>query len=101
MEGQGKKELSIIITQMKLKKLSIFFIFLSTATIFAQLNTYSYKRKLHSIGKENYYSIPLKPEITARCKSNVNDIRLYNVKENDTAEIPYLMEWMGTTNEQT
>jgi hypothetical protein len=74
---------------------------LLAAKSFAQIDSYSYKRKLNTVEKENYYSIPLLPEVTAHSSSNLNDIRLYNVKENDTTEIPFLMEWLGTKNEQT
>ena len=85
---------------MKLKTISFLFIILAT-TAFSQIDSYSYKRKLNTVEKESYYSIPLLPEVVANCKSNINDIRLYNIKENDTVEVPYLMEWMKTTNEQT
>ncbi len=71
-------------------------ILLSTSC-FAQIEGYAFKRPLKKVEKEGYYAIPLLPEITARCKSNLSDIRLYNIKESDTTEIPYLMEWMGTT----
>lgn len=81
-----------------MKKLFIFiFSLLISIHCFAQIEDYSFKRPLNKVEKEGYYSIPLIPEITARCKSNLDDIRLYNIKENDTTEIPYLMEWMGTT----
>ena len=85
---------------MKSKIVSSLLILFAT-TSFAQLESYSYKRKLNPVEKGSYYSIPLLPEVTAHSSSNMNDIRLYNVKENDTTEIPYLTEWMGTKNEQT
>src|ERR1035437_7503818 len=67
---------------------------------FAQIDSYAFKRQLNKVEKENYYSIPLLPEVIAHCKNNVNDIRLYTIKENDTTELPYIFEWMGTKNEQ-
>ena len=53
--------------------------FLSIAFItnsFAQIDSYSYKRKLNAIAKEGYYSIPLLPEVTAQCSSNLYDINM-------------------------
>lgn len=85
---------------MRSKTLFSLFIFI-TANTFAQVDSYSYKRKLNTIEKEGYYSIPLQPEVSAHCNNSLNDIRLYNVKENDTSEVPYLIEWMGTKNQQT
>lgn len=66
---------------------------------FAQFDSYNYKRKLDKVSQENYFSISLRPEITAHCKSNLNDIRIYNVDETDTTEIPYLMKWQGNITE--
>ena len=85
---------------MNPKALISFFILYSSAIV-AQFSTYTYKRKLNPVEKEGYYSIILLPEITASCRSNLYDIRLYSIKKNDTSEIAYFMEWMGTKNEQT
>lgn len=68
--------------------------------IFSQGNCYSYKRKLNKTEKKNFYAIPLLPEIIARCKSDLNDIRIYNFHGNDTTEIPYVLEWQGSKNEE-
>jgi hypothetical protein len=65
----------------------------------AQLTTYTYNRKLGKVIKESFYSIPLSPEITARSKSGLNDMRIYNISGTDTLEIPYLTEWMGDKTE--
>ena len=62
---------------------------------FAQFGSYSYKRELSKTEKENYYSIPLSPEVIARSQSNLSDIRIYNI-DADTIEIPYLIDYMGT-----
>jgi hypothetical protein len=86
---------------MKHKFVSILFFLLFSAGAFSQTEGYLYKRKLNKADKENFYSIPLLPEIVANCKSNLNDIRIYNYKEKDTAEVPYILEWMGTKNQET
>ena len=80
--------------------LLIILFFLATATTFAQADGYLYKRKLNKTEKENFYSIPLLPEIIARCKSDLNDIRIYNFTGKDTSEIPYLLEWQGIKYEE-
>ncbi len=80
--------------------LSIVLFILLPAIVFSQTNGYSYKRKLDKTEKKNFYSIPLLPEIVARCKSELNDIRIYNFTEKDTTEIPYVLEWQGIKNEE-
>lgn len=84
------------ISSMRRISSTIFTLFISF-TCFAQIEGYSFKRQLKKVEKENYYAIPLLPEIVARCKSDLADIRLYNIKESDTTEVPYLMESMGTS----
>jgi uncharacterized protein DUF3999/F5/8 type C domain-containing protein len=70
---------------------------LFTSVCVAQIESYSYKRPLNKVEKENYYSIQLQPEVIARSKSDLSDIRLFNIRENDTTEVPYLLNWMGST----
>ncbi len=84
---------------MHKKTIKLFLFFLFPVCIFAQADGYTYKRKLNKVEKEGYYAVPLLPEIIAQCKSNLTDIRLYNIKENDTAEVPYIMEWLGEKRE--
>lgn len=74
-----------------------FILVLLTVISCAQIDSYSYKRPVNKVEKENYYSIQLLPELIARSKSDLSDIRLFDIRENDTVEIPYLLNWMGTT----
>lgn len=62
----------------------------------AQIENYSFKRQLNKVEKENYYTISLSPEVIARSKSNLSDIRIFNILEKDTIEVPYLMNWLGS-----
>lgn len=80
-----------------LNKLIIAVAILVSTPCLAQIEGYSFKRPLKNLEKEGYYAIPLLPEVMARSKSSLSDIRLYNIQENDTTEVPYLLEWMGTT----
>lgn len=73
------------------------FFFLAAAIAGAQPGSYTYQRRLNPVAADNYYAVPLAPEITAHCKSNGNDIRLYRITEKDTAEIPYLLCPLGNT----
>lgn len=82
------------------KYLLLLFIVIYSCAAFSQINSYTFKRKLNKVEKENYYAIPLLPEVIGHCKSNINDIRLYTIKGNDTTELPYIFEWRGTKNEQ-
>ncbi len=83
---------------MRSKIIATLFLLLSVKA-FSQLSSYSYTRKLNTVTTENYYTIPLLPEVMAACKSQ-NDIRIYNVGEKDTVEVPYLMEWLGDKTEE-
>ena len=78
-----------------------FVLLLFSISGFAQIDNYTYKRKLNAVTKENYYTIPLSPEITAHTKSNFNDFRLYTITNEDTTEIPYLLEMKGDKTEQS
>lgn len=80
---------------MSKKIISAALLFLFCANSFAQMDSYSFKRKMNKAEKEDYYAIPLSPELIARCKSDLSDIRLYDTAA-DTTEVPYLIDWMGT-----
>jgi hypothetical protein len=83
-----------------MKQFSILMFLLTSLTGFGQPDTYSYKRKLNKTEKEDYYSVSLSPEITAHCKSGLNDLRLYNFNDDDTIEIPYLLNYLGDKSEE-
>lgn len=87
-------------SSMKSISTAILILFISVSC-FAQLESYSFKRKLSNVEKDGYYSIPLLPEIAARCKSDLADIRIYSINEKDTTEVPYLMDWQGTSTKET
>ncbi len=72
------------------------FSILTSISALAQIENYSFKRQLNKVEKENYYTILLSPEVIARSKSNLSDIRIYNIADSDTSEVPYLMNWMGS-----
>lgn len=81
---------------MKHKIFIYLFSFLMPISVIAQIEGYSFKRQLNKIEKENYYTLLLSPEVIARSKSNLSDIRIYNIADKDTSEVPYLMNWMGS-----
>ncbi len=68
--------------------------------LMAQLSTYSFKRKLENTNSEDYYSIPLSPDITAKSLSDLADLRIYHVREKDSVEVPYIYEWQGRSYEE-
>jgi hypothetical protein len=79
---------------MKTFKIFLFIIFVSVSAS-AQLTSYDYNRKLDKVLREDFYSIPLSPEITSRTKNNLQDFRIYNIAEEDTVEIPFMLEHLG------
>ena len=70
---------------------------LATVVSNGQIENYTYKRAINKVAAENYYTIKLLPEILSQSKSNLADIRLFNIMEKDTTEIPYMLNWMGAT----
>lgn len=80
---------------------SIITALLLAGSSFAQLTSYDYNRKLDNVTKEDFYSVPLSPEVTAHSKSRLNDLRIYNISESDTSEVPYLFEYLGDKTEET
>lgn len=88
---------------MHMKKNAIVALLLTITGLstFAQLSSYNYSRKLNPVSKEDYYSISLPAELLANCKSNGNDIRLYNLGTGDTTEIPYIKQSLGDITEET
>lgn len=69
---------------------------ISSVSVLAQIENYSFKRKINKVEKEGYYKIGLSPEVIARSKSDLSDFRIYTIAENDTTEVPYLMDWLGS-----
>lgn len=82
---------------MKILKALLLF---TVSNSFAQLNTYNYNRKLDKVTKEDYYTIPLSPEIIAHSKTGLNDLRIYNISENDTVEVPFMLALHGDKTEE-
>jgi len=57
---------------------------------FAQLDTYSHKQEIQGIS-DQWHSIPLSNSIFDKVNSDLSDIRIYGVTENDTLEAPYVI----------
>lgn len=85
---------------MKLTRNIVIVLLLSTSSAFAQFSNYNYSCRLGAVTKNEFYSIPLSPEILAHSKAGFNDLRIYNLAENDTTEIPYLLEYKGDKTEE-
>jgi hypothetical protein len=72
---------------------------LSTAA-FAQAGEYKFKRKIEKPAAEGYYAITLSPEICAASKSELADLRIYDYRNADTMEVPYILQWKGNKIEE-
>jgi hypothetical protein len=59
---------------------------------YAQHADFSFKRKIENIAAVNWYNIALPAEMVPHVKNNFDDMRLYNIHESDTTEIPYLLK---------
>jgi hypothetical protein len=52
---------------------------------------FSYRRKLQAVEKEEWRSITLPSNIFNKINKDYSDLRIYQLKKNDTLEIPYLI----------
>ena len=68
--------------------------------VFSQTQDYSWQRKINKPDTGKFYSVVLTPEIVAHLKSGWNDIRILNISENDTTEVPYLLESISSKKEE-
>lgn len=59
---------------------------------YGQRSDFSFRRKIESVPTANWYNISIPAEVVPHVKNNFSDIRLYNIHEGDTVEIPYLLK---------
>jgi len=64
---------------------------LSCSMAFAQLDTYGYKQELKGISGQ-WHNIALPNSVFAHVASDLSDIRIYGITENDTLEAPYILK---------
>jgi Protein of unknown function (DUF3999) len=76
---------------MSRNSLSILLLFISACCL-GQASKFNYRRKLSPITKEGWHSISLPSEIFKQINSAYTDVRLYQIDETDTLEVPYLMK---------
>jgi hypothetical protein len=58
--------------------------------VWAQLDTYRFKRPLPGVDTAGWYEIPLSLEVQAHCGPGQADVRLFKIGK-DTLEVPYLL----------
>ena len=69
------------------KLLFLPFFWLLCYPVHAQDN-FTYKAALNIIGESGFYNVSLSPTIIAKCKNNLEDVR---IKDNDGREAPYIL----------
>lgn len=79
----------------------LFLLLILSGQLSAQADSYLYKRKLDNIPAAGYFSIDLQPEVLANMKSTNSDLRIYNITEKDTVEIPFHIQYFGTYVEES
>ncbi|PZR27625.1 MAG: hypothetical protein DI538_25490, partial [Azospira oryzae] len=72
------------------KHLMICFLFVQVSLSLAQ-TSFHYKRKLAPIEKEGWYSVVLPVDLFQHITNGYSDIRIIQVNEKDSVEIPYLL----------
>ncbi len=53
---------------------------------------FRYSRKIGSVTKEGWYALSLPSEIFKDLDNDFSDLRVYSVRDNDTLELPYLID---------
>lgn len=72
-------------------RILLFFGWLCCSLAFAQLDTYGYKQELKGISNQ-WHTLTLPNSVFDRMASDLLDLRIYGVKENDTLEAPYILK---------
>ncbi len=72
------------------KSLTICFIFIQVYMALAQAS-FHYKRKLAPVEKEGWYSVVLPADLFQHLTNSYSDVRMLQVNEKDSVEIPYLL----------
>ena len=73
-----------------IKNLIVFLFFVSTCVCLGQ-TSFHYKRKLAPIQKEDWHAVVLPIDIFQHINNNYSDVRILQVNEKDSVEIPYLL----------
>ena len=68
----------------------LFIACLATSMAFAQLDTYEYKQELEGISGQ-WHTIKLPNSVFEHVASDLSDVRIYGVTENDTLEAPHIL----------
>lgn len=85
---------------LKIKILAICFIGFS-AFSFAQIETYDYKKSIHTISDE-WHKLILPEAVFGKLNPNLSDLRIYGITaKTDTIEAPYLLEILSDKIKKT
>ena len=76
---------------MKRSDLFLLLLLLSCVSALGQSN-FKYRRIVSGVGQEAWYTVPLPADIYPDVNRDLSDIRLYSLHEQDTMEIPYLLD---------
>lgn len=81
---------------MKSNKLLYCILVFTCTSLHAQENEFSFRRKIENVSADGWYSIALPPEIFKHVESDFRDLRVFDLKNGDTLEIPYLLDILDT-----
>jgi len=77
---------------MNLKsRISLILLLCFSAIAFAQLDTYDYKKEIKGIANQ-WHSLVIPQDVYEKTNSNLSDIRIYGVLQQDTIEAPYILK---------
>lgn len=78
------------------KYLSLLLILFFCGSVQAQENEFLFKRKIEHVSLEDWYSIGLPADLFKHLENDFRDLRIFDLQNSDTLEIPYLLHILDT-----
>ncbi|MDP2388617.1 MAG: discoidin domain-containing protein [Bacteroidota bacterium] len=81
--------------KIKIKTLLLFVLLVSSVQVLnaQKMSGFTFYKEVEPVNTAGYYKIPVSADMLAKSKSDFNDFRVLKVDENDTSEVPYLLQW--------
>ncbi len=76
--------------------LLILFAFALAITANAQQADFSFRRKIINVNADAWHTIALPPDLFQHCRQDFSDLRILQLSQADTTEVPYLLDVLDT-----
>ena len=79
---------------------TIAMLYICNSMVYGQMSTYRYQSQLQGMQNE-WHSLNIPIEVLEKCSQQLSDIRIYNINQNDTVEVPYILKYTKGQTMQT